>query len=104
MRRRPKEIKIRMTEDEHQAYLVRLKAANLSGQSFGLKCLLHRPIIVIENMLELNRSLKAIGNNLNQIARAVNTGQAIALPVVAELGKGVNELWQWLRQPKAGRT
>lgn len=89
-----------MTAEEYQAYQARLVSSQLTSNSFGLHCLLNHKINVIHQLPELVRQLKAIGNNLNQIARAANSGQATAPPVVAELDKAVIELWQWLRRVK----
>ena len=102
MRTRAKEVKTRMTEEEFQKYQARLEKSKLTGNSYGLHCLLNHKINVVEDVPELIRQLKAIGNNLNQIARATNAGNVIPPPAVAELDEGVKELWQWLRRQKEG--
>ena len=98
-RKRMHEIKIRMTDDEYIIYQERLDRAGMSGNDYGISCLLDHNINVIENMPELIRQLKGIGNNINQLARAANAGQSIP-PVVGELTKGVDQLWQWLKLVK----
>ncbi|MBP8599405.1 MAG: MobC family plasmid mobilization relaxosome protein [Selenomonas sp.] len=47
-------------------------------------------------MPEMLRQLKAIGNNLNQIARAANSGFQ-APPVTREIQEEVDLLWQLLK-------
>lgn len=89
-----------MTEEEYSQYQERLNRSNLSGNDFGIHCLLNHKINVIEGVPELTRQLRGIGNNLNQIARAANSGQPIP-SVVTDLQEGVKELWQWLRRQKA---
>jgi hypothetical protein len=89
-----------MTDAEHLAYRARLVKSEMKGNVFGIHCLLGQPITVVQGISELIRQLKAIGNNLNQIAKSVNAGQATTLPVVADLEKGVKEIWQLLRQVK----
>ena len=105
-RTRPKQIIIRMTETEFSTYQNRLEQSKLTAQKYCLRCLLdNEKINVIENMPDLIRHLKGIGNNLNQIARAVNSGEREPTAAVNELGNGVNELWQLLKQFRvAGRT
>lgn len=102
-RTRPRQIIIRMKDDEYALYEKQLEKSKLTGNSFGIKCLLDHPINVIENMPELIRQLKMIGNNLNQLTRAVNSGYTIP-PEVESLQKGVDELWQLLRQLKGGQA
>ena len=97
-RKRTREIKIRMDEIEYAAYQKQLEKSAMSGNDYGIKCLLNHKINVIENMPELIRQLKAIGNNLNQIARAANNGQPV--PPTTEIQEGVKELWQWLKRAK----
>lgn len=96
---RPRQIITRMTEDEFSAYQKRVEASKLSSQKYSLRCLLDdEKIYVIEDMPELIRQLKAIGNNLNQIARAANAGDKEPPAAVTELKQGVGELWQLLRR------
>lgn len=91
---------IRMNDEEYAQYLNRLKKANISGNEFGIRCLLDKPIIVIENMPEILMHLKKLGNNLNQLKRNSKDGQNNH-PVVEELEKGVDEFWQLLSQLKS---
>lgn len=96
---RPRQIITRMTEDEFSTYQQRVKASKLSSQKYSLRCLLdEEKINVIEDLPELMRQLKAIGNNLNQIARAANAGDKEPPAAVTELKQGVGELWQLLRR------
>ena len=96
---RPKQIITRMTDDEFSTFEKRVEASKLSSQKYSLRCLLDsEKINVIENLPELMRQLKAIGNNLNQIARAANSGGKEPPAAVAELQQGVKELWQSLKR------
>ena len=98
-RTRAKEVRIRMTDDEFATYKERLELSKMTAQKYGLRCLLdNEKINVIEDLPELMRQLKAIGNNLNQIARAANSGDKEPPAAVAELQQGVGELWQLLKQ------
>ena len=72
--KRTKEIKIRLTEEEHQALLKRCTKASLATWMREI-CLGEKQTKqskVIEVDPKLLRQLAGIGNNLNQIARLVN--------------------------------
>ena len=101
MRTRYKKLELRLTVEELAAVKKQVEKSGLTQTDFALAAMLNKPINVIPDMPELIRQLKAIGNNLNQIARTANSGQVAAPPVVAELDKGVQELWQWLRRVRA---
>jgi hypothetical protein len=101
MRTRHRKVTIRMTADEFCKYQVKKKESALTANAYGLKCLLNQPIIVVPNVNQILYQLKKIGNNLNQITRAANAGQAIVPTAVAELNEGVKELWQLLKRLKA---
>lgn len=88
-----------MTDCETTAFQKRTEKSKLTQNAFAIKCLLNHPINVIEGIAELTRQLKGIGNNLNQLAKAANSGQAMPL-VVTELEEGVGQLWRLLRQLK----
>ena len=72
--KRQKEIKIRLTDEEHQALLDRCTTASLA-RWMRETCLSEKRTKqskVIEVDPKLLRQLAGIGNNLNQIARLVN--------------------------------
>lgn len=72
--KRTKEIKIRLTEEEHQALLNRCTKASLATwireTCLGEKQTKQSKVIEVDP--KLLRQLAGIGNNLNQIARLVN--------------------------------
>ena len=72
--KRQKEIKIRLSEEEHQAFLDRCTKASLATW-IRETCLSEKRTKqsqVVEVNPDLLRQLAGIGNNLNQIARIVN--------------------------------
>ena len=72
--KRQKEIKIRLTDEEHQALLDRCTKGSLASW-MRESCLNEKRTKqskVIEVDPKLLRQLAGIGNNLNQIARSVN--------------------------------
>ena len=96
MRNRSNQILIRLSDEEFAKYQTRLSRSQKSGNAFCLACLLNHPIRVIENMPDILRQLKSIGNNLNQIARAANVGFQTP-PVIPQLQKDINLLWRLLK-------
>ena len=78
MEKRTKEIKIRLTETEHQRLLDRCDRTHLAEwlRQLGLGEHISRKRRVPEVAPELLRQVSGIGNNLNQIAHHANkTGQ-----------------------------
>ena len=72
--KRRKEIKIRLTEEEHQAFLDRCTKASLASwiREICLNEKKTKQSRVVEVNPQLLRQLAGIGNNLNQIAKIVN--------------------------------
>lgn len=58
-------------------------------------CALDKEILVIPGLSGIQDELNAIGNNLNQLTRAVNMGQASAVDLT-EMRKEVASVWQLL--------
>lgn len=104
--RRTRSIKIRMTDAEHAALVERCGQHALAAwlRDLGLGQHVQRRHRVPEADPALLRGLAAIGNNLNQVARRVNSGQwsaADRLTVLAELRAIHDELHE-LRRDHAG--
>jgi hypothetical protein len=93
-----------MDEKEFSQYKQRLDTSKMVGNSFGIRCLLGQQINVVENMPELIKQLKAAGNNLNQIARAANSGQIIPPAAVESLDEEVKKLWLWLKSVRVAKV
>ena len=96
MRNRKNQFLIRMNDAEFSQYQNRQVRSGESGNAFCFACLLNHPIRVVEHLPEMLRHLKAIGHNLNQIARAANSGFQ-APPVTREIQEEVDLLWQLLK-------
>lgn len=75
MRKRNATITIRCTEDERDKIKARAESHSLSLSDFVLRSALGKKIVVINGLDEVIRQMKAIGNNINQLARAVNEGR-----------------------------
>lgn len=97
-RKRNKNISVRVTERELMLIKRKIEYSNLTQQEYFLRCLFKKEIYVKEGGLEVVKSLKAIGNNLNQIAHKVNAGQIMdcseVLKSVYEELRGIRITWQ----------
>ena len=58
-------------------------------------CALGKEIVVVPGADSVAEELRRIGNNLNQIARAVNSGGVHAVDL-SETSEGVRRVWQSL--------
>lgn len=74
-RTRNKCVSIRVSEQELAFIKRRIQKSNLSHREYILRCLIGKEIHVKEGGLEVVKELKMIGNNVNQIARKVNSGE-----------------------------
>ena len=88
-------MKFRATEDEKDRIMKKVDASDLSISEYLRRCALDKPVIVMEGVDRITHELRAIGNNLNQITRAVNSGyiQAVDLQETEEV---LGQLWQSL--------
>ena len=79
MRKRNVTITVRCTVDERDKIKARADSHSLSLSDFVLRSALGKKIVVINGIDEVIRQMKAIGNNINQLARAVNEGRINAV-------------------------
>ena len=88
-------MKFRATEEEKDRIINKVDASDLSISEYLRRCALDKPVIVMEGVDQIAYELRAIGNNLNQITRAVNSGyvQAVNLQETEEV---LGQLWQSL--------
>lgn len=62
---------------------------------FVRDCVFGKDIVIINGLDEFSEELRRIGNNLNQLTRAVNAGYAKAVDLT-ETKEEVEKLWQLL--------
>ena len=88
-------MKFRATEEEKDKIMKKVDASDLSISEYLRRCALDKQIIAVNGLDDVARELRAIGNNLNQITRADNSGyiQAIDLQETEEV---LGQLWQSL--------
>ena len=75
MRKRNVTITIRCTEEEREKIKTRAAQHGLMLSDYVLRSALGKKIVVVNGLDEVARQMKAIGNNINQLARAVNEGR-----------------------------
>jgi len=63
-----------LSDNEMSVFKSKISNTNLNQSAYIRKCILEKNITVIPGIRDLIIELKRIGNNLNQIARAVNEG------------------------------
>ena len=88
-------LKFRATEEEKDRIIKKVDASDLSISEYLRRCALEKQIVAVNGLDDVVRELRAIGNNLNQITRAVNSGyiQAVNLQETEEV---LGQLWQSL--------
>ena len=88
-------MKFRATEEEKDQIMKKVDASDLSISEYLRRCALDKQIVAVNGLDDVARELRAIGNNLNQIIRAVNSGyiQAVNLQETEEV---LGLLWQSL--------
>lgn len=97
-RSRPKQIVIRANQKEFERIKGRVEKSKLTQNEYLLRSVLDKEIIVIEGMKDLTIELKRIGNNLNQLTRAVHEGKANCSKELSEINEEMKDVWQLLRQ------
>ena len=95
---RPKQILIRASENEFKAIKLKVSESKLKQNEYLLSCLLDKDIVVIDGLREITIELKRIGNNFNQITKAVHEGNQNNSPELMGVSKELKEIWQSLRQ------
>lgn len=96
-RTRPKQIVIRMTEEEYQKVKKKVEKSGMSQQEYITRAITNKPIVNTGGLKELGLEIKRIGVNLNQIARSCNQGEKASLDEIRKIGKELNETWRLLR-------
>ena len=67
-------MKFRATEEEKSIIMKKVETSDLSISEYLRRCALDKQIVAVNGLDNVARELRAIGNNLNQITRAVNSG------------------------------
>lgn len=95
---RPKQVVIRLTEEEFMYLQEQVERAGMNQQEYCRKSILGKEIRNMDGIKEVIPQLGRIGNNLNQIARILNQHSKINTEELSQTLKGCEEIWQLLRQ------
>lgn len=88
-------MKFRATEEEKAVIMRKVIDAGMNISEYLRSAALDKPVMNISGLDELAHELRAIGNNLNQITRAVNAGYVHAVNL-HETEEVLGQLWQSL--------
>lgn len=102
-RTRQFQAKVRLTEPELALLQTLASEAGMSQQEYMRRAILDAPIQNMDGLKELLPELKRIGNNLNQIAHALNGTGYYKYNLITENQKELKEIWQLLRQCLQGQ-
>ena len=97
-RSRPKQIVIRMTEEEFAKVKAQVEKSGLKQQDYLIRAITNKPITNTDGLKELVPELKRVGNNLNQLSRKANAGYVIGVEQLEQAQKELSEVWQSLKQ------
>lgn len=92
-RTKEKQVKFWTDEKDFEQIKKKVEKSKLSQQEYLLKCALNKDIIVIDDIKELVTELKRIGNNLNQLTRAIHTGDFPNMGEVQKMNKDLEIVW-----------
>ena len=97
MKRQPKTeiISTRVTPEQREIIEENAYSSYRTPSMYLRDCALDKKIIVISGVDEVANELRKIGNNLNQLARAVNAGYCYEVDL-RETREEVARLWQLL--------
>ncbi len=88
-------MKFRATEEEKAVIMRKVIDAGMNISEYLRSAALDKPVMNISGLDELAHELRAIGNNLNQITRAVNAGYGHVVNL-QETEEVLGQLWQSL--------
>ena len=103
-RTRPKQIVIRMSEEEYNQVKTNVALSGMRQQEYLIKAVTNQTITNMDGVKEIVPELKRVGNNLNQLAKKANEGKGVPLAEVEQMKKELDEIWQLLRRCIAERA
>ena len=103
---RTRTLNIRFTESEYQDIISKCEQYGYKKKSEYVRdCIRARVPTAIPqvDLSETNRQMKAIGNNINQIAVRLHSMGNIYAEDITEIKRGVNQIWQLLLSIQSGQ-
>lgn len=90
-----KDIHIRISEDNYRKLKRKSKELAITQTEFIERFISNGQIIVINDLVEMQRQLRYIGNNLNQLTKLCHEGRIKCLNLL-DMKKEVGNIWQLL--------
>lgn len=90
---RSKQLNFRLSEDEFNKVQKLITQSKLNQSEYIRKSVLDKKIIVVDDIQELVKELKRIGNNLNQLTRVANSHGAIGTDELKSIQNELDKVW-----------
>jgi len=94
LRKRNNQLKFYLDDEEYKSFTNGVESSKMTQSNYVRKLIKDKPIIVLDGLQEVSTALRNLGNNLNQLTRAVNGGKTNSKAEVDQLVKEVEKL-QW---------
>ena len=101
MRKRTISILFRLNEQENQVFRTQVALSGYSAQEYMRRRLIEDQIIKPRpagEMAEIRRELSAIGNNVNQVARKVNSTGQVSVEDFQKVAQCLDDVWHLVKQ------
>ena len=92
-RKRPKQVKFWVTEEELIEIKKKVKKSNLTQSEYLIRSAIDKKILVIDGLKEILIELSKEGNNLSQIMRKINNEDKFHSTELIEAKDKLMELW-----------
>ena len=103
MANRQRNIQLKVWVNEEEKELIELKMAQLQTNKMGAyirKMAIDGFVIYLDtdNIKQMNNELSAIGRNINQIAKRINSTSTVYREDIIEIKERLDEVWQLQRR------
>ena len=103
MANRQRNIQLKVWVNEEEKELIELKMAQLQTNKMGAyirKMAIDGFVIYLDtdNIKQMNNELSAIGRNINQIAKRINSTSTVYREDIIEIKERLDEIWQLQRR------
>ena len=101
LRKRTISILFRLNEQENQFFREQVAMSGYSAQEYMRRRLIENQTIKPRpagEMAEIRRELSAIGNNVNQVARKVNSTGQVSAEDFQKVARSLDEVWHLVKR------
>ncbi|MBO4939176.1 MAG: plasmid mobilization relaxosome protein MobC [Oscillospiraceae bacterium] len=101
MRKRTISILFRLNEQENQIFRTQVALSGYSAQEYMRRRLIEDQVIKPRpagEMAEIRRELSAIGNNVNQVARKVNSTGQVSVEDFQKVAQCLDNVWHLVKR------